>query len=127
MNAHTLRAEDVRNQARSGRLAGPTCGLAMGYLQANLVIVPADLAFDFLRFCQLNPKPCPILDVTEPGAWEPSRLARGADLRTDLPRYRVYLAAWCECRFRLLVSNRGFERRHGWLHRKHVSQWWQRS
>jgi uncharacterized protein YcsI (UPF0317 family) len=90
MNAHTLCAEDVRAQARSGGLAGPTCGLAPGYLQANLVIVPEDLAFDFLRFCQRNPKPCPILEVTEAGAWEPRRVARGADLRTDLPRYRVY-------------------------------------
>ena len=90
MSADTLRADDVRGQARSGRLTGPTCGLASGYLQANLVIVPADAAFDFLRFCQRNPKPCPILDVTEPGVWEPRRLARGADLRTDLPRYRVY-------------------------------------
>src|SRR5437867_8003074 len=90
MNVHTLGAQDVRAEARSGRLAGPTCGLAPGYLQANLVIVPEDLAFDFLRFCQRNPKPCPILDVTEPGVWEPHHVAQGADLRTDLPRYRVY-------------------------------------
>ena len=90
MNAHTLRGEDIRAQARSGQLDGPTCGLAPGYLQANLVIVPEDLAFDFLSFCKRNPKPCPILDVTEPGAWEPSHVARGADIRTDLPRYRVY-------------------------------------
>jgi uncharacterized protein YcsI (UPF0317 family) len=81
---------DIRDQARSGLLAGPTCDLAPDYLQANLVIVPHDLAFDFLRFCQRNPKPCPILDVTEPGGWEPRHVAPGADLRTDLPRYRVY-------------------------------------
>jgi len=87
---HPLSGHDIRLQARSGRLTGPTCGLAPDYLQANLVIVPRDLAGDFLLFCQRNPKPCPILEVTEPGSWEPGRVAPGADLRTDLPRYRVY-------------------------------------
>ena len=61
-----------------------------GYVQANLVVVPRELAFDFLLFCQRNPKPCPLLDVTEPGSPEPRRGRTGADLRTDLPRYRVY-------------------------------------
>jgi len=64
--------------------------LAPGYLQANLVVVPQALAFDFLLFCQRNPKPCPLLEVTDPGSPEPRELAPGADLRTDLPRYRVY-------------------------------------
>src|SRR6185295_6070615 len=81
---------DVRRLARSGELTGPTPGLALGYVQANLVIVPRELAFDFLLFCQRNPKPCPLLDVTEPGSPEPRRVAPGADLRTDLPTYRVY-------------------------------------
>lgn len=90
MSAIALRGADIRAQARSGLLAGPTCGLAPDYLQANLVVVPEDLAFDFLRFCQRNPKPCPILDVTEPGSWEPRQVAPGADVRTDVPRYRVY-------------------------------------
>jgi uncharacterized protein YcsI (UPF0317 family) len=84
------RGADVRAQARSGLVAGPTCGLAPDYLQANLVVVPAALASDFRLFCERNPKPCPILDVTEAGQWEPRRVAPGADLRTDLPRYRVY-------------------------------------
>jgi uncharacterized protein YcsI (UPF0317 family) len=81
---------EVRLAARAGKLDGPTAGLAMGYVQANLVIVPRELAFDFLLFCQRNPKPCPLLDVTEPGSPEPRLVAPGADLRTDLPRYRVY-------------------------------------
>jgi uncharacterized protein YcsI (UPF0317 family) len=76
--------------ARVGKIPGTTAGLAMGYVQANLVIVPRDLAFDFLLFCQRNPKPCPLLDVTEPGSAEPRLVAPGADLRTDVPRYRVY-------------------------------------
>src|SRR5437764_381388 len=80
----------VRRLARSGELTGPTAGLAMGFVQANLVVVPRDLAFDFLLFCQRNPKPCPLMDVTEPGSAEPALVALGADLRTDLPHYRVY-------------------------------------
>jgi uncharacterized protein YcsI (UPF0317 family) len=83
-------ANEVRRRARSGELTTPTAGLAMGHVQANLVVVPRDLAFDFLLFCQRNPKPCPLLDVTEPGDPEPKLVAPGADLRTDLPRYRVY-------------------------------------
>src|SRR5437667_11595511 len=86
---HAIGSE-VRCQAASGELTGPTAGLALGWVQANLVVVPRELAFDFLLFCQRNPKPCPLLDVTEPGSPEPRLVAAGADLRTDLPRYRVY-------------------------------------
>jgi uncharacterized protein YcsI (UPF0317 family) len=84
-------AKTVRLAARSGEWTGPTPGLALGFVQANLVVVPSDLAFDFLLFCQRNPKPCPVLDVTEAGTAEPRMVAPGADLRTDLPRYCVYL------------------------------------
>ncbi|MFO0826042.1 MAG: putative hydro-lyase [Gemmataceae bacterium] len=59
-------------------------------MQANLVMLPRDWAFDFLLFCQRNPKPCPLLDVTEPGDPEPKNIAPGSDLRTDLPGYRVW-------------------------------------
>jgi uncharacterized protein YcsI (UPF0317 family) len=55
-----------------------------------MVILPKEQAFDFLVFCQRNPKPCPLLEVTEPGDPEPKTLAPGADLRTDVPRYRVW-------------------------------------
>jgi uncharacterized protein YcsI (UPF0317 family) len=67
---------------QEGTLTGPTPGLAMGHVQANLVVVPRELAFDFLLFCQRNPKPCPLLDVTEPGDPEPKFVAPGADVRT---------------------------------------------
>jgi uncharacterized protein YcsI (UPF0317 family) len=83
-------AADVRAACRAGEFAGPTPGLALGYVHANLVVVPRDLAFDFLLFCQRNPKPCPLLDVTEPGDPEPKFVAAGSDLRTDLPAYRVF-------------------------------------
>ncbi|MEU3621107.1 putative hydro-lyase [Amycolatopsis coloradensis] len=67
----------------------PTTGWANGFTQTNLIAVPEDWAYDVLLFCQRNPRPCPVLDVSDPG--DPStRLARGADLRTDLPRYRVW-------------------------------------
>ena len=81
---------EVRRAARGGVLSGPTPGLARGFVQANLVVVPRDLAFDFLLFCQRNPKACPVLDVTMPGDAEPKLVAPGSDLRTDLPRYCVY-------------------------------------
>jgi uncharacterized protein YcsI (UPF0317 family) len=85
-----MMAADIRRLARSGQLQGPTPGMAMGFVQANLVVVPRELAFDFLLFCHRNPKPCPLLDVTEPGSPEPRLVAPGADLRTDCPRYCVY-------------------------------------
>src|ERR1043166_4437590 len=90
MSKRNLTGAEVRRRARQGELTGPTPGLALGYVQANLVVVPRDLAFDFLLFCQRNPKPCPLLDVTEPGSPEPRFVAPGADVRTDVPRYRVY-------------------------------------
>ncbi|MCE9529563.1 MAG: putative hydro-lyase [Planctomycetes bacterium] len=83
-------AYDVRASCRAGEWSAPTPGLAPGFVQANLVIVPRDLAFDFLLFCQRNPKPCPLLDVTEAGDPVPRGIASDADLRTDLPRYRIF-------------------------------------
>jgi uncharacterized protein YcsI (UPF0317 family) len=90
MDLRQATGADVRRLARSGEWNRPTPGLALGYVQANLVVVPREQAFDFLLFCQRNPKPCPLLDVTEPGSTEPKGVAPGADLRTDVPCYRVY-------------------------------------
>src|SRR4029077_18197402 len=80
----------VRAACRNGKQTGPTPGLALGFVQANLVVLPKDWAFDFLLFCQRNPKPCPLLDVTEPGDIEAAFVAFDSDLRTDLPAYRVW-------------------------------------
>jgi uncharacterized protein YcsI (UPF0317 family) len=84
-----IHPRELRNLIRSGQLTRPTSGLAPGYVQANLVMLPSEEAFSFLLFCVRNSKPCPILDVLEPGQVEP-RIAPGADLRTDLPKYRLY-------------------------------------
>ena len=81
---------DVRLACRANRLTGPTSGHAAGYTQANLAILPADLAADFLRFCQRNPKPCPVLAVSEPGVPNFPELGGDLDLRTDLPGFRVW-------------------------------------
>ncbi len=79
----------ARELIRNGQWQTPTTGLAPGYVQANLVMIPEAEAFSFLLFCIRNPKPCPVLDVLEPGVWKP-KIAEGSDLRTDLPRYRIY-------------------------------------
>ena len=63
--------QEVRRMIREGRWDRPTSGMCSGHVQANLVVLPKDLAYDFLVFAQRNPKPCPILDVTEPGDTEP--------------------------------------------------------
>lgn len=80
----------VRAACRAAKFDKPTPGLAPGFVQANMVAVPRALAFDFLLFCQRNPRPCPLLDVTEPGDPVPRAVAPSADLRTDLPRYRIW-------------------------------------
>ncbi|MET9438312.1 putative hydro-lyase [Streptomyces sp. NPDC006551] len=78
----------ARARARAGA-TGPTAGWAPGHTQANLISVPADWAYDVLLFCTRNPRPCPVLDVTDAGSWT-TELAPGADLRTDIPCYRVW-------------------------------------
>lgn len=81
---------EVRQLFRSGEWTSPTSGLCLGYLQANLAILPEALADDFRDVCSANPRPMPLIDVTEPGSPVPPRVAPEADLRTDVPRYRVY-------------------------------------
>jgi uncharacterized protein YcsI (UPF0317 family) len=81
--------QQLRQLIRDRKWTTPTSGAASGYLQANLVMLPTEEAFTFLLFCVRNPKPCPILDVLEPGLVEPI-IAPGADLRTDLARYKIF-------------------------------------
>jgi uncharacterized protein YcsI (UPF0317 family) len=96
MSATTDRSVETgqreRQRIRHGTFTGATAGLAPGNVQANLVILPKALAHDFLRFAQLNPKPCPVLAVSEPGDPRLPSLADNLDIRTDLPKYRVWRA-----------------------------------
>jgi len=82
--------QEFRRIARQEEWQGQTRSVCKGYAQANLVIVPNDMAFELLLFCVRNPRPCPVLDVTQPGDPHPSVIAPDADVRTDLPKYRVY-------------------------------------
>ncbi|WP_110640629.1 putative hydro-lyase [Salinicola sp. CPA57] len=81
---------DARAAIRRGDWPNTTTGIAKGYAQANLVIIPEAYASDFLRFCMANRAACPVLDVSEPGSFHPQALGDAIDLRTDVPRYRVY-------------------------------------
>lgn len=90
MNLENMSPKEVRELIRKGDISRPTSGMAKGHIQANLVVVPKELAYDFLLFAQRNPKSCPILDVTDVGDPEPRLMAEGGDLRYDIPKYRVY-------------------------------------
>ena len=83
-------AGHVRSLIRQGLWAGHTSGLADDHVQGNLVILPQAQADDFLRYCQRNPKPCPLLAVSDPGQHLLPRLGADIDIRTDVPRYRVW-------------------------------------
>jgi uncharacterized protein YcsI (UPF0317 family) len=83
-------ARQARRAVRSGEWTAHTSGLAEGHVQGNVVILPGALAHDFLRYCQRNPKPCPLLAVSEPGRPDLPALGAGIDIRTDVPRYRVW-------------------------------------
>lgn len=81
---------ELRAACRSGAYDGPTSGHARGFVQANMVILPEADAADFAEFCRRNPKPCPVLEILGAGDPEPKSSAPGADVRTDLSRYRVF-------------------------------------
>lgn len=80
----------LRHLIRKGEYTGNTSGLAAGYTQANLVILPKDLAYDFLLFTQRNPKPCPVLEVSDAGSKKLTEMATDVDIANDFPKYRIY-------------------------------------
>jgi uncharacterized protein YcsI (UPF0317 family) len=81
---------EIRADIRQQKITGVTAGMGEGFVQANLAVLPREQAYDFLLFCQRNPRPCPLIEVTDVGSPEPVGVAPGADLRTDIPRYRIY-------------------------------------
>lgn len=103
----TSAAGAARGRYRNGTVE-PTSGVAPGFTQANMIVLPRDWAFDFLLYAQRNPKACPVLDVSDPGS-HATVLAKDADLRKDVPLYRIWrdgklaeetpdaTAAWAEC------------------------------
>jgi uncharacterized protein YcsI (UPF0317 family) len=85
-----LSVSQIRGHIRKGLYSGQTAGLAAGYLQGNLAILPLAHALDFFRFCQRNPKPCPLVGVSDTGNPDMFTLGHDIDIRTDVPRYNIY-------------------------------------
>ncbi len=83
-------AQQARLDIREGRHRSSTRGVALGYVQCNLVVLPRAFAHDFLLYCNRNSRACPLFEVGDPGQYEPKYVAPGADLRTDLPKYAIY-------------------------------------
>ena len=80
----------VRKAIRAGRYTGHTAGLGMGYLQGNVAIMSADDAMGFSRFCQRNPKPCPLIAISDTGNPKMFTLGQDIDIRSDVPKYNIY-------------------------------------
>ena len=89
-NLRDLSPTELRRLIRAGQYTSDTTGLAMGYIQANLAILPSKYALDFATFCQRNPKPCPLVAVSEAGSTALPTLAHDFDLRSDVSKYRVF-------------------------------------
>lgn len=85
-----LSPAQVRELIREEKITVPTSGMCPGYAQANLVVLPKEYAYDFLLFAERNPKPCPILEVSDVGSRVLKKIAPGADIAKDIPKYRVY-------------------------------------
>ena len=81
---------EMRKRIRAGEFIKPTAGLCPGYAQGNLVVLPKEYAYDFLLFCQRNPKACPLLEVSDVGSTLFPRFASGGNIAMDLPKYRIY-------------------------------------
>lgn len=90
MNYSSMSPCEVRKLIKEQKITGQTSGMCAGYAQANLCILPKDLAFDFLLFCTRNPRPCPILEVGDAGSRLIKAMADNADVATDFPKYRIW-------------------------------------
>ncbi len=90
MHKDLKESQKFRESVRSGAFRKPTNAICPGFLQCNLVVLPQAYAFDFLLFCQRNPKACPLIEVCDVGSAHPHGVAPGADLRTDVPRCVIF-------------------------------------
>lgn len=83
--------QEFRQAVRSGQFTGPTNGVCPGYMQCNLVVLEeGQESSNFLLFCQRNKKACPLIEVCDVGNPSAEAIAAGSDLRTDIPKYRIY-------------------------------------
>ena len=89
MDYSSMSPRDVRQLIREGKITCNTSGMCAGYAQANLCVLPKDLAYDFLLFAQRNPRPCPILEVSDVGSRFLKKIAPGADIANDIPKYML--------------------------------------
>ncbi|WP_034855139.1 putative hydro-lyase [Ignatzschineria larvae DSM 13226] len=87
---YQLHPQKVRSLIREGRIRQPTAGISGGFAQGNLVVLPKKYAYDFLLYTQRNPKPCPVLEVSDVGSREFKLTAKGSDIARDIPRYRIF-------------------------------------
>lgn len=90
MDYSSMNPKEIRTLIKEQKITGQTSGMCAGYAQANLCILPKDLAFDFLLFCNRNPKPCPVLEVGDAGSRVIRKMADHADVATDFPKYRIW-------------------------------------
>jgi uncharacterized protein YcsI (UPF0317 family) len=90
MNYAAMIPADARKLIRRGDYTNQTSGMCAGYAQANLAVLPAEYAYDFLLFTQRNPKSCPVLEVSDKGSRLLTVIAPGADIARDIPKYRIY-------------------------------------
>ena len=90
MDYSNMKPLEVRKLISEGKITGQTSGMCLGYAQANLVIVPKDIAYDFLLFTQRNPKSCPLLEVGDVGDKFLKYLGKDINIAKDIPKYRIY-------------------------------------
>ncbi len=90
MNYSEMSPGEVRKLIRSEEITGPTAGMCAGFAQANLVVLPEKLAYDFLLFAQRNPKSCPLLEVSDKGSRALKYIGKDVDIARDIPKYRIY-------------------------------------
>lgn len=90
MDLAKMTPSEVRSLIRAGEIVRPTSGMCAGYAQANLCVLPKEYAYDFLLFAMRNPKSCPVLEVSDLGSRTLKKIAKGADIATDIPKYRIY-------------------------------------
>jgi uncharacterized protein YcsI (UPF0317 family) len=90
INPLYMKPNEFKKLVRQDKWTDITMEACQGYAQVNLAIVPKEYAYDFLLFCTRNPRPCPVLTVTNPGDPYPKELSSEVDIRTDLPRYRIF-------------------------------------